>query len=211
MIKNWRQILAFWPLALLVFSCVALDQWSKMQAQEHLIWQQDPDNIDIYVGKQYNVFSWGDDTLHSPGWSDFHFALNMRYSRNKGAAFGMLANAPAHLRVPFFHLVSVVVLLLLFSFYYNTEPRQRLLRLSLLLILSGAIGNTIDRNRLGYVIDFIDVRWTFFGWRHDFAIFNVADIAINIGVFCFICGVIAEQRYQKKLKGNEGPPLVDAA
>ena len=64
----------------------------------------------------------------------------------------------------------------------------------MVLILSGALGNFLDRLTLGYVIDFIDVEWQILGWRHDFAVFNVADIAINIGVLFFIADIVREWR-----------------
>ena len=54
------------------------------------------------------------------------------------------------------------------------------------MILSGALGNFIDRVLLGYVIDFVDVDWVLYTWHHDFAVFNVADIAINIGIIAFL-------------------------
>jgi signal peptidase II len=50
------------------------------------------------------------------------------------------------------------------------------------LILSGAIGNFLDRVRFGYVIDWIDVRWNLLGWRYDFPNFNFADSCITVGV-----------------------------
>ena len=80
-------------------------------------------------------------------------------------------------------------------------------RFGLIMILSGAIGNFIDRLRWGYVVDFIDVEWRVLGWQHDFAIFNVADVAINIGVICYILDImrisIKEKREQRRNSNKE--------
>jgi signal peptidase II len=71
---------------------------------------------------------------------------------------------------------------------------QRLLAGGLVLILAGAIGNVIDRLRLGHVIDFIDTHW---GMAH-FPAFNVADMAISVGAGCVILDAILEHRREKQ-------------
>ena len=102
------------------------------------------------------------------GW--FHFTS----SRNRGAAFSILQNQ----RVFFIILTSIVVIFLV---YYIWQIRsQKLFAFGLSLILGGAIGNLIDRALTGEVIDFIDVRII------NFAIFNIADSAITIGVIFVI-------------------------
>jgi signal peptidase II len=91
------------------------------------------------------------------------------YVRNTGAAFGLLANQ--NLLIIFTVLVGIAAIAL----YYAHPLVQTLwLRLSLSLLLGGAIGNLIDRLRFGYVIDFIDLRvWP---------VFNIADSCITVGV-----------------------------
>ena len=64
----------------------------------------------------------------------------------------------------------------------STPAHHRLARFALCLIFSGAVGNFIDRIRLGYVIDWIDVEWNILGWTYNFPSFNVADSCITVGV-----------------------------
>jgi len=94
--------------------------------------------------------------------------IAITYVRNTGAAFGLLANQS--LLISFAALVGIAAIFL----YYVHPPFQTLwIRASLGLILGGAIGNLIDRLRLGYVTDFIDLRvWP---------VFNVADSCITVG------------------------------
>lgn len=94
--------------------------------------------------------------------------IGITYVRNTGAAFGLLANQS--LLITFAVLVGIAAIFL----YYLYPPLQTLwIRGSLGLILGGAIGNLIDRLRLGYVVDFIDFRvWP---------VFNVADSCITVG------------------------------
>ena len=67
---------------------------------------------------------------------------------------------------------------------------------SLALIFSGAIGNLIDRVRLGEVIDFLDAHW----YRHHWPAFNVADSMICVGVFLLAIDMILEEKRLKKGK-----------
>jgi signal peptidase II len=103
---------------------------------------------------------------------------NLTYLRNTGAAFGFLAGARSSLRISFFVLISFVAIGCIVYLIRGLRPQQKFLTLSLSLILGGAIGNLIDRLRLGEVIDFIDLHWYDAHWPA----FNVADSAITIGV-----------------------------
>jgi signal peptidase II len=88
---------------------------------------------------------------------------------NRGAAFGVLQNQNA-----LFIVVSGIVIAVIIGSYKYSPTRSAWLNLALGLQLGGAIGNLIDRLRLGYVVDFLDVGvWP---------VFNVADSAIVIGV-----------------------------
>ena len=100
------------------------------------------------------------------------------YLRNTGAAFGFLAGARSSLRIVFFALISSVAIGCIVYLIRGLRPPQKALLISLSLILGGAIGNLIDRLRLGEVIDFIDLHWYDIHWPA----FNVADSAISIGV-----------------------------
>jgi signal peptidase II len=106
-----------------------------------------------------------------------HFA-SLTYLRNTGAAFGFLAGARSSLRIVFFALISSVAIGCVVYLIRGLRPQQKALLASLSLILGGALGNLIDRLRLGEVIDFIDLHWYDIHWPA----FNVADSAISIGV-----------------------------
>lgn len=104
--------------------------------------------------------------------------LRFTYVENRGAAFGILQNQRL------FFIISTVVLVafLIYMIIFNKKVTT-VTKLTLSLILSGAIGNFIDRLRLGYVIDFVDVR---FGDFYDFPVFNVADSCLVVGVIILV-------------------------
>ncbi len=120
--------------------------------------------------------------------------FNITYIRNKGAAFGLLANSA--FRLPFFIAVSLIAVVVIISVFRKLRPDQGFTALSLALIFAGAIGNLIDRVRLGEVIDFIYVHW----YEHYWPAFNVADSAICIGVALLAIDMFVEERRQKKLQ-----------
>lgn len=102
--------------------------------------------------------------------------FNITSVRNQGAAFGFLADSS--FREPFFISISIIAGLAILWYIHHLETDQKQFILPLTLIFAGAMGNLIDRIRLGEVIDFIDVHW--FG--HHWPAFNVADSAISVGV-----------------------------
>lgn len=114
------------------------------------------------------------------------------YVRNRGAAFSFLSNASW--RLPFFIGVSVIAAVVILVAFRKLRDDQSLAQLSLAMIFSGAIGNLIDRVRLGEVIDFIDVHW----YRHHWPAFNVADSLICVGVFLLAVDMLLEERRQKE-------------
>ena len=118
--------------------------------------------------------------------------FNITYLRNKGAAFGILANSAY--RLPFFLLVSTVAVCVILMVIRRLREDQRVSAVSLSLIFSGALGNLIDRVRLGEVIDFLDVHWQ----GHHWPAFNVADSAICVGVFLLAIEMFLEERREKK-------------
>ncbi len=102
--------------------------------------------------------------------------LDFTFVENRGAAFGILSG-----RRIFFILLTVVVAAgIIYSFYKLPKTREyNWLKCGLVLVLSGAIGNVIDRAVRGYVVDFLEV--TFIKWP----VFNLADIYVVVGA-CFI-------------------------
>jgi len=114
--------------------------------------------------------------------------FSITYLRNKGAAFGILANSAY--RLPFFLMVSAVAVCVIFVVIKKLREDQRLAASSLSLIFSGALGNLIDRVRLGEVIDFLDAHW----YDHHWPAFNIADSAICVGVFLLAIDMFLEER-----------------
>jgi signal peptidase II len=104
------------------------------------------------------------------------------HAENRGGAWGLLQSTSESVRRPFFLLVSVAAIAFIMTLYRRLQPRQRALRWGLPLVLGGALGNVFDRVRLGHVIDFIDVHVFWAGTDHHWPTFNVADVAICLGV-----------------------------
>ena len=104
------------------------------------------------------------------------YVFNFTYVENRGAAWGMFADQ----RWVFMTVSTVaIVLLLCFLFYYSTAPKMFCICLAM--ILSGGVGNMIDRVRCGFVTDFIQ-----FDFWKSFPVFNVADIFITVGCFLMV-------------------------
>jgi signal peptidase II len=95
--------------------------------------------------------------------------VRLDFTRNSGAAFGMFQS-----RGVMFAAVAVLVSLGILVFFRRVANSSVLVRLALGLILGGALGNLADRIRLGYVVDYVDLRWWY--------VFNLADSAIVVGV-----------------------------
>jgi len=114
------------------------------------------------------------------------------HARNPGAAFSFLSNSS--FRLPFLISVSLVASIAVIVIYRKLMPEQKLTALSLSLILGGAVGNLIDRIRLGEVIDFLNVHW----YQHYWPAFNVADSALCVGVGLLAVDMIREERRKKR-------------
>jgi signal peptidase II len=102
--------------------------------------------------------------------------INIVHIKNKGAAFGMFAG----LGNVFFITVSIIAIL--FILYYLKAVQKRMEIISLSLVLGGAVGNLIDRIKVGEVTDFIDFYVNSWHWPS----FNVADSALTVGIILFL-------------------------
>ncbi len=102
--------------------------------------------------------------------------LQITRLHNPGAAFSFLADGSGWQRW-LFTLLAVIVSVALTNWLRRIDPGARVLACAVALIIGGAIGNLVDRLRLGHVIDFIYAHWD----QHYFPAFNVADSAICIG------------------------------
>ncbi len=122
--------------------------------------------------------------------------FNITYVRNPGAAFGILSDNA--IRLPFFISVSVIASIAILWYLRRVNAADRWQHFALGLIFSGALGNLIDRVRLGEVIDFLDAHW--YGWH--WPAFNVADSAICVGVGIMLLLSWREERQKKQTTGR---------
>jgi signal peptidase II len=159
------------PLFLIAVLIIALDQFTKWLVTSNLA-----------VGETWAPWPW-----------------LLPYARivhwwNTGVAFGMLQG----MNLVFIILAIVVSLGIIY--YFNQIPLEdKWMRAALILELSGAVGNLIDRIRLGHVVDFISVG--------NFAVFNVADSCISVGVVVLLLGVwLQERREKQRLQGVPTDP-----
>lgn len=106
--------------------------------------------------------------------------FNVVRVHNTGAAFSFLAQAGGWQRW-FFTALGVIAATVI-VWMIRSHPGQKLFCFAMACILSGALGNVIDRLLYGYVVDFLDFHWA--GWH--FPAFNVADSAITLGAACLI-------------------------
>jgi signal peptidase II len=133
--------------------------------------------------------------------------LELRYAENCGAAFGVLNRGPAWLRLALFAPAAIAATLGLL-WLYASGYGGRLFAISVPLIASGALGNLIDRFRLGYVVDFIRFHvQEAFVWPT----FNVADATITVGVaLLLIEGFIAPRGERSRSNASKGKPEHEA-
>ena len=112
---------------------------------------------------------------------------------NRGAAFGFLGEASGW-QLPFFVAVGAIVSIVIVIRLARAAATQKWFEVALVLILAGAVGNLIDRIRVGYVVDFIELYYG--AWR--FPAFNVADMAIFLGALILILDLLGILPRQKE-------------
>jgi signal peptidase II len=119
--------------------------------------------------------------------------LDVIHLHNVGAAFSFLASASGWQRWLFIGLAAVVSLGITVWLCLLPRGTRVLLAGGLALVLGGALGNLIDRIRLGYVIDFIHFHWD----RAYFPAFNVADSAITVGAGLSLLDALLDAKRKK--------------
>jgi len=124
--------------------------------------------------------------------------VSLSYRTNTGAAFGLMPWASRGLE-----LVAAAVVVSLVIYAWRTKRTSGVLDAALACVLGGAAGNLLDRVRLGYVVDFIDL--------HFWPVFNLADSAITVGAILVVCTfLISDFRRHTCAEGdhtNAKPPL----
>lgn len=170
----------YFQIAFGVFGLI-LDQWTKLWAVSYFS-GSDRNKITPFLGPN------GD-------W------LRFRLVYNEGAAFSLrpqdlMPFLPSWL---FYLLISVVAMGVLIWFFKSIDKRDWLSRLGVIMIISGALGNFVDRMRIGKVVDFIDCDFPDFIMTR-FPVFNVADSYVTIGVVLIFISPILLKRTHSLIK-----------
>ena len=118
--------------------------------------------------------------------------IGWNYVRNTGAAFGSFSQSTTLLTV-----VTGAVILAGIILIATKKIKSKFYLTCVVLIISGGLGNLIDRIFRGYVIDFIDVQFT------DFAVFNFADILVTVGSIALMIYVIVDIFRDRKKSGEK--------
>ena len=142
----------YWVLLVVCFWILFVDQWTKHAVQQRLVLYQKVEVI--------------------------HGFFNLVHVRNTGGAFGIFGGEKGGLGSLLFVVVSLVAIGSILFLFIRLKEDEKTLSLSLSLVLSGAIGNLIDRLRFGEVVDFLDFYLFSFHWPA----FNIADSAICFGI-----------------------------
>lgn len=114
--------------------------------------------------------------------------FSLFYLKNKGAAFGILQNKSYLLST-----VTIVVIIGMVYYIFKFRPESKVIRISFSLIISGALGNLIDRILYKYVIDFIALH---FKNIYYFPIFNIADVLVVTGTMLLAVYLLKEEKYE---------------
>lgn len=161
------QIRKYVFLLVVAGAVVALDQYTKWYILGH-----------FYPGEVRPVFD----------------CFNLTLVFNTGGAFGFLAGASQATRMMVFNGIVIIAIIVIIIAYHDYASKSGAAAFYLALILGGAVGNLIDRFRLGKVVDFLDF---YFGEQH-WPSFNVADVAITAGIILFIIYVLFEGVWRTK-------------
>ena len=160
----------YWVLLVVCFGVLLLDQWTKHLVQERLLLHQTVAMI--------------------PGF------FNLVHVRNTGGAFGIFGGERGGLGSLLFVVVSLIAIGSILFFFVKAREDEKTLSLSLSLVLSGAIGNLIDRLGYGEVVDFLDFHLFSYHWPA----FNIADSAICIGIGLIVLELLIRDKRKPKLQ-----------
>jgi len=124
-----------------------------------------------------------------------HGFFNLVHVRNRGIAFGLLSSLGATWGTLLLSATTVAAIVLLLLWVGRLRARDERTAFGLALIIGGALGNLIDRIRLGEVVDFLDFYLRSFHWPA----FNVADSAVTVGTFWVLWCMV----FTSRSEGNE--------
>jgi signal peptidase II len=167
----------YWVLLIFCLGILFLDQWTK-----YLVVQKLPLYQRVEVIQEF---------------------FNLIHMRNTGGAFGIFGGEKGGLGSVLFVVVSLIAIGAIAFLFVKIKENEKMLAFSFSLILSGAIGNLIDRLRYGEVIDFLQFYLSFLPWRifNPWPTFNIADSAICVGI-----GLMALELLKRDQKRSTGSP-----
>jgi signal peptidase II len=116
--------------------------------------------------------------------------FNLVHIYNRGAAFGLLAHCSQGFARLFFIGTTGLVIAVVAYLWWRLPPGRWLASLGYSLILTGAVGNLIDRVRLGVVLDFLDLYWG----RYHWPAFNVADSLVCLGAGFLVWTILKDEK-----------------
>jgi len=127
-----------------------------------------------------------------------HGFFNLVHVHNQGAAFGLLNSLPVGFTRLFFIATTSLVLAVVGYLWFRLPEESWPAALGYSLIMAGALGNMIDRVRLGVVVDFLDLYWG----RYHWPAFNVADSLVCLGAGVLVWVILTEEKH-----GNASDPV----
>ena len=135
---------------------------------------------------------WAVEVLDGKGFVDFIKGLiNFVYVENTGVAFGMFADK-IYIMIP----VTIIVVGICLFIYIKNKGENKVFDYAMLLIITGAIGNIMDKLTRGFVVDFINFEFM------DFPVFNIADICVCIGAALLMIYIIFCSDKSKEAEGK---------
>ena len=176
-----------WRLLLVLFvGLVAADQWTKYLAVERLTTVFDRAAAGGVVARLRVFYTFRHlEAMSTPPHYVFRPWWRMSYAENPGAAWGLFRDLSPDVRNAFFTVVVAAAAVFILWSYRRVREDQRFLQLALVFVLSGAVGNFVDRLARHYVIDFVEWYW----WNRPdirWPTFNLADSLIVVGVAMLI-------------------------
>lgn len=162
----------YWVFLIFCIGILFLDQWTKSLVVQ---------NLPPYQRREV-----------------IHGFFNLIHMRNPGGAFGIFGGERDGIGSLFFIGISLTAILAIIYIFIRLREGEKILVLSFSLILSGAIGNLVDRLRYGEVVDFLQFYLPFLPWQifNPWPTFNVADSAICVGI-----GLMALEFLKRDLEG----------
>ncbi len=154
----------YWVLLISCFGVLLLDQWTKHAVQQRLALHQ---RIEVIRG-----------------------FFNLVHVRNPGGAFGIFGWEKGGFGSLLFVVFSLIAVGSILFLFIRLKEDEKIFSLSLSLVLSGALGNLIDRLKYGEVVDFLDFQLFSFHWPA----FNIADSAITVGIGLMVLELLIRDR-----------------